>query len=155
VDREYCLDRFDFCDHHLLHQNIETVPTIEFESFVNYRDGFLDAMSKSSKRKLVSQGRLIRGLSFSRTQFPMNLDSGADDLVGNVIRPHISSILNSAFLVNASSFTHASAAGAFVLALRRIPQRTPVEPQRREGRGEGNGAYVWNAYPAAPCYGSG
>jgi len=92
VNWKQLLDCFDFDNDFIFHNEIQPVPAVEFDIFVNYWQWLLLFHFQAKLLQFKSKTCLISRFQQPWSEMPMNLDGGADDAVRNLIETALSSI---------------------------------------------------------------
>ena len=78
MDWQQALDRLDFYDELLHHDEVHPVATSERDSLVTDGQGSLSPKAQTDLPKLIRQALLVCGFEQPRPELPMYLDAGAD-----------------------------------------------------------------------------
>jgi hypothetical protein len=81
-------DGFQFDDHRVVYEQIETVAAVHLDAPVNKRHRLLSLDGEPALHEVPHEASLVTGFQQPRTQLTMNLDSCTNDGSGYVVNVH-------------------------------------------------------------------
>ncbi len=88
MHRGNCFDRYQIQHNASCHQDVDSVPALKFNAFIDNWNGNLPPELEFSNTQLICQAFFVRGFEQAWTEEPMHFDGSSNYFVGERVMLH-------------------------------------------------------------------